>query len=273
MLARRTFLQTPLIAGVAARIQADAANKGYPIIDAHGHMGTLDIYGPRLSATGPELESACESYGIKTICASHIAALLHDPERGNREVIQAERTHPGRIIASVTFPAPWHPGALQMLEDYRRQGVRIFGEIKFDKLNEPAALALLRKATELGMIVLAHADAEDVVAVARQIPAMRILIAHVNTGVSVSPYAWRAGIELARRQPNIYFETSTSVIERGMIEETVRTLGAERVIFGSDFPLLDIPVMLAKIEDADIGETDRKLILGGNMARLLSIPA
>jgi predicted TIM-barrel fold metal-dependent hydrolase len=48
-------------------------------------------------------------------------------------------------------------------------------------------------------------------------------------------------------------------------------VGPERVLFGTDLPLLDPCASLYKVYDADIDEDARELILGGNMSRLTGV--
>jgi hypothetical protein len=49
----------------------------------------------------------------------------------------------------------------------------------------------------------------------------------------------------------------------------VRELGAERVIYGSDVGGRSFASQVAKVVGAEISNADKKLILGGNMRRLL----
>jgi predicted TIM-barrel fold metal-dependent hydrolase len=49
----------------------------------------------------------------------------------------------------------------------------------------------------------------------------------------------------------------------------VRELGAERVVFGSDAGSRSFASQLAKVQDADIPEDAKKLILRDNLRRLL----
>ena len=50
----------------------------------------------------------------------------------------------------------------------------------------------------------------------------------------------------------------------------VKAAGADRVIFGSDMPLLCPSVNLGMIEQANLSKKEKELILGGNIARLLA---
>jgi hypothetical protein len=49
----------------------------------------------------------------------------------------------------------------------------------------------------------------------------------------------------------------------------VRELGPGRVLFGSDAPGRSFASQLAKVQDADITESQRRMILGGNLRRML----
>jgi predicted TIM-barrel fold metal-dependent hydrolase len=55
----------------------------------------------------------------------------------------------------------------------------------------------------------------------------------------------------------------------GVTEMAVRELGAERVIYGSDAPGRSFGSQLAKIQGADIPDEAKRLILAGNLKRLL----
>ena len=55
----------------------------------------------------------------------------------------------------------------------------------------------------------------------------------------------------------------------GITEMAVRELGAERVLYGSDAPGRSFASQLAKVQGADIPEEARRLILAGNLRRLL----
>jgi predicted TIM-barrel fold metal-dependent hydrolase len=56
----------------------------------------------------------------------------------------------------------------------------------------------------------------------------------------------------------------------GAIEMAVRELGVERVVYGSDVGGRSFASQLAKTLGADIPETAKQLILGGNLRRMLA---
>ena len=56
-----------------------------------------------------------------------------------------------------------------------------------------------------------------------------------------------------------------------MIEELVDGVGVDRVLFGSDMPLMGPRTQIGKIITARISDEAKQKILGGNAGRLLGI--
>ena len=82
---------------------------------------------------------------------------------------------------------------------------------------------------------------------------------------------WVSGIRLAKLRDNIILDTTGTVTDSGMVEEAVDGVGPERVVYGSDMPLLDPVSQLAKVRTADIDEESKRLILGQNITRILKL--
>ena len=83
---------------------------------------------------------------------------------------------------------------------------------------------------------------------------------------------------VASRHPNVYVETSFGMPH--MLIEAVHTIGAERVIFGSNCPPLEPTHQLMNVEESmmlkppigmDSPPEDLPKILGGNLAGLLKL--
>ena len=56
----------------------------------------------------------------------------------------------------------------------------------------------------------------------------------------------------------------------GFVDMAVRELGPERVMYGSDFPGRSFASQLAKVYGADVSEEAKRLILAGNIKRMLA---
>jgi len=71
------------------------------------------------------------------------------------------------------------------------------------------------------------------------------------------------------------FERMVGLCRRRLLEGILMVGSAERILYGSDWPLLDLGVALSLVMSLDLTESDRDAILGGNARRLfgLSEPA
>ena len=76
---------------------------------------------------------------------------------------------------------------------------------------------------------------------------------------------------MAKTNPNVYLETCSTFRTPGVIEQLVNEAGADRVLFGSDIPLMDPRAQLGKILTADISDEAKRLALGENARRILKL--
>jgi len=78
-------------------------------------------------------------------------------------------------------------------------------------------------------------------------------------------------IKPTQTHPNVYLEPCPTLRPPGFSEQLVGEAGANRVLYGSDIALMDPRAQLGKIITADISEDAKRLVCGGNAARLLGI--
>ena len=72
---------------------------------------------------------------------------------------------------------------------------------------------------------------------------------------------------------NVYFDTAASpfLYSPRIYSQVSQLVGADRILFGSDYPLLPPSRLLGEIDSVDLPEETRSLILSGNARRLLGI--
>lgn len=102
----------------------------------------------------------------------------------------------------------------------------------------------------------------ELAALARRFPRQKFICAHAGG-------EWQRGIRAVKASPNILVETSGFDATAGFIETAVREVGARRIIFGSHLPSRSLGTELSKVIAAEIGEDEKRLILGENYRRLL----
>ncbi|HZT30236.1 MAG TPA: amidohydrolase family protein [Bryobacteraceae bacterium] len=251
------------------------------IIDFHAHVGSMDSIGARLTADA--MLHAMDAAGVDRCCVFNI---FHaDAAFGNDLTARFVAAHPDRFIG-FAFVTPHYPeemeGELARVFDHLGlQGIKIYPPY-FDRTVEDAiwepvfAFAHARKVP-----LISHSDGRDplvnpnhgepqmFVRWAEKYPDARIVLGHAGN--------FRSGrlssIAAARRCANIFIEICTSWREIGSIEELVSGAGADRLLFGSDLPLMDPRIHKGRVLTAAIPETAKAQILGGNAARLLGLAA
>lgn len=72
------------------------------------------------------------------------------------------------------------------------------------------------------------------------------------------------------KHSNIFLETS-GVADPRLIQYAVDRLGAERVLFGSDYPYLNLKKEKAKVECLKLTEEEKRLIMGRNAEKLFEL--
>ena len=133
---------------------------------------------------------------------------------------------------------------------------------------------IMRKAAAVNMPVLHHAwykangfafnesTPAEIADLARRHPDVTIIMAHLAGGGA-------RGVLDVRDCPNILVDTSGAQPVSGLVSYAVDQLGADRVVFGSDWPIRDFAVQRARVDGAGISADDRQAILGGTMERVL----
>ncbi len=80
---------------------------------------------------------------------------------------------------------------------------------------------------------------------------------------------WELGIRTIRGYKNVSIGIGGSDPTSGFVEMAVRELGPERIIYGSDIGGRSFASQIAKVQGADVPEMGKRLILKGNLRRML----
>ncbi len=98
-------------------------------------------------------------------------------------------------------------------------------------------------------------------------PDLNFILAHFGGGI----FFYGLMPEVSRILARTYLDTAASpyLYDFRVFEIACRIMGPEKVLFGSDFPLLPLSRYLRDLEKADLDETVRKGILGENVSKLL----
>ncbi len=264
MYSRRNFLFAAAAASAAAAQPGEGAET--PVIDCHTHVGTgTDLLSPWTTIGDPEeILRRNKEAGIDRAC---IFPISHDTfEEPNREVARIVARYPGRFIGYAKHDPLNEKGRIRamLLRECRELGLRGL------KLHVMPTAEVLDTVAELGIPIIWHPRRVAMFdEVAKAYPNIDLVMAHLGSDLSGDWREHLAAIEMARRYTNIYLDTGAAVLTR-YIELAVKELGPERIVFGSDEPEVDCRLEIFKIRMLKLPKAQERMILGGNMARLLS---
>lgn len=139
------------------------------------------------------------------------------------------------------------------------------------KLHGIPSKEMVETAAELKIPILFHPpNVDDSLYVVQSYPQVSFILAHLGSFASRSWKEHVCAIEASKRLENLYLDTS-SVVFFDYLQRAAAELPPEKLIFGSDGPLVNSQVELYKIRLLKLPKQKEQLVLGGNIARLLNI--
>jgi len=232
------------------------------VLDAHAHIGQIEQYSlPWPSAD--DLVAYMDRFGTDRASIFAYAGVGSDFVWGNDLVIEAVRAHPDRFIGYATLNANYPEELIPELERtfaLGLRGIKLITAYQGLPAETERFFPVYEWANARGTIILSHqwGASEFLDSIARRYPNISFHIGHLNPN-----YA-----QVVRNNDNVY-TTTTFVPWPGAIAEAVEAFGAEKILFGSDFPDLDVSLNLGPVLTAKISDEDKLKILGSNMQCIL----
>ncbi len=236
------------------------------IIDSHVHAGHADGLAHPWD-TFADIEMSIERMDQ---CGIDKAVILpigsHDFERRNREIAGIVSRYPERLFGYAKVNQEEDAGRIEAMlteafEELGLRGLKLHGhpnrEIMevMDRGRKPVLVDVKGQVYPLRHVVESY-------------PEVPVIIAHMGQFLAVNGQVRLTTLWLAKRYPNVYFDTS-SVVEHEWLEEAVREGLAHKMIFGSDGPVCHPQVELSRIKALALAPDDEEMVLWKNIARLL----
>jgi predicted TIM-barrel fold metal-dependent hydrolase len=214
-----------------------------------------------------------ERQGIIGGVCSSVTGIFYDLPQGNDEVAALLAAIPslrGYVVVDPRFPEESATQLKRLDGDTGFAGVKIHCVYSRTPTNAPAMRRLFDLIASYEKPVLIHNLGPDwpeaLVAIANAHPTLPIIAAHAGYGDGPHP-THDAAVRLTPA-PNIYLEFCSTYLATGAIRRGIEAVGAERVLFGSDFPLISLGYMRAAYEDAELTPEEAALIYVENAKRL-----
>jgi predicted TIM-barrel fold metal-dependent hydrolase len=210
--------------------------------------------------------------GVISSSAANKAESPDDYRNGNREVARYAEKYKGRFRGSCVITPFRTDEALREIETCAKQyGFRWLGEccnyMTGYQYDTPEWAQVMKLATELKMVVQIHANTKEMQYLAETFPETTIVFPHLGSNIKDI----LARIAIVARHRNTYIELSGSGHERvGIVEKAVQEIGADRVLYGSDFTINEPSGVIMRVKNAFLTPEDREKILFRNVERLLA---
>jgi uncharacterized protein len=248
------------------------------IWDLHCHLSGVPGNTPRERMA--QLLAFADRLGIERLCVFMGMKWSYDPapddlRRQNDEVLEAVQSFPDRAFGFVYLNPNHVEVSLAELDRCVRDGPMVGVKLWVARhCNTPELDPIIERATALKALIFQHTYLKitgnlpgestpmELAELARRHPTARLICGH--TGAD-----WARGIRAIRDCHNVCVDLCGSDPTAGLTEMAVRELGAERVLYGSDAGGRSFASQLAKVLDAEIPESAKRLILAGNAKRLL----
>jgi predicted TIM-barrel fold metal-dependent hydrolase len=240
-------------------------------------------------ATTDELIASMDREGIEISVIVNTGWTTHELcLETNDYILEAISRYPKRLVGFCAVQPNSNEAAIAEIERCAQAGIRGVGEMRpdmqlFDLGDEAVMTPLVEIMIRYKLIMLTHASEpvghnypgkgtvtpDMLYPFITRFPDLTIVCAHWGGGLPF--YALMP--EVKKAMANVFFDTAASpfLYTPQVCSQVVQLVGGDRVLFGSDYPLLAQSRLLNEIRFLNLPEETKNLILSGNAQRLLNI--
>lgn len=253
------------------------------IIDAHVHITeNKRWFNTQYEASIEGVIACLRKSGIDKAIILPIAPFI-----SNQFIAKACSDHSDELIGFASV-CPHDRNAPQKLENiitkYKLKGLKLHPRFQKFQVTEKDVEQIIRKVAELEIPVLIDAWIRphdkayqnllsSIGRIAKKIPHANIILSHLGG------YKYNEALHISKKNKNIYFDLSyilTHFEKKKIYEEIgpiVRNIGANRLIYGSDYPEKNISnyfLFAQEFLDKLFTQEEKKLIFGNNIKYLIN---
>jgi len=239
--------------------------------------------------TAVELIRSMDEHGIDVSIVQNIGWSSHEMcLRSNDYILESLSKYPGRLIGFCAIQPREGEKALEELERCSKSGMRGVGELRpdvqgFDLCDEMLMQPLINRLARLDMVLSLHVSepvGHDYPGKGGNTPGivyrfiaaskeLKVMLAHLGGGL---PF-YELMPEVREALSNAWYDTAAGpFLYRSEAYKAVAAMsGAQRILFGSDWPLLSPRRVIDHIREAGLGQAEVDAVLGGNARRLFNL--
>jgi len=240
-------------------------------------------------ATAEELIASMDKTGVEISVILNAGWTTNELCRETNDyILESIARYSKRLIGFCTVQPKSIDAAVAEIERCARAGARGIGEMRpdiqsFDLTDEEVMTPFVAALRQHKLILLTHASepvghdyrgkgaiTPDVLyPFSTRYPDVPLVCAHWGGGLPF--YALMPEVKQAMK--NVYFDTAASpfLYSPQIYRRVADLVGADRILFGTDYPLLSPTRLLDEINTTDLSEAEKRLILSENARRLLGL--
>ncbi len=261
---------------------------GYTIIDSHCHIypekiaakavaGTDTFYDTvaKCDGTASSLLKINSEVGIDHSLVQSVATTPKQVQSINRFIADTVESADGKLTGLGTL----HPDSEDQRADVRHlvdlglKGVKLHPDIQQFKIDDYRCLKIYELCEEYGLPILMHTGDKryDFSNTNRLIPILETYTNLTVIGAHMGGWSlWEEASLALAGTPNLYVDCSSTMawVPLDKTAQIIRRYGADRVLFGTDYPMWHPKDELEMFFRLGLSDDERKLILSENVKKL-----
>ena len=242
-------------------------------------------------ATADELIASMDKEGVDISVITNIGWTTHELcVETNDYILESIARYPNRLIGFGAVQPLSYEAAIAEIERCVSGGIHGIGELRPDvqlvDLSDSQVITPFMETIRKHRLVLLTHTSEPI---GHKYPGKGSITPHllyplITTfpEVSIVCAHWGGGLpfyalmpEVKRAMKNVYFDTAASPLlySPQIYRQVTQLVGDDKVLFGSDWPLLSPGRLLKEINSLNLPRETKDLILAGNAQKLLGIKA
>ena len=263
----------------------------YYIIDSHCHIypekiaskavaGTDGFYGVTSNGSGTveDMLQSGKAAGIDHFIVQSVATTPKQVASINEFIAASVAESNGLLTGLGTL----HPDSADQAADVRRlaelglKGVKLHPDIQNFKIDDYRCLKIYELCEQEGLPILMHTGdyRYDNSNPNRLLPILQIYSGLTVIGAHFGGWSmWEEASQKLSGIPNLYVDCSSTMgfIDLETTKRAIKNYGAERVLFGTDYPMWNPAKELEMFFALGLSEEENRMILSENAKRLFSI--
>lgn len=242
------------------------------ICEQDNHCQHKDVMHMTYDTTYLDIQNA----GINKFCGSVIKKNAYDfsvLQASNRDALRLRTIYNNDYIPGFQISPNYMEESINEIDFAKQCGVKLIGELvpymhNWQDYSCKEFSFLLEYIEKHDMVVSIHTmDLTQMELMAKNHPHINFVFAHPGEKDLVLQH-----IDIMKRLDNVFLDISgTGILRYGVIKKLVTEVGAERILFGTDYPVGNLSSYINGVLEEKISDCEKEMIFSGNAKALLNI--